>query len=329
MINTVNNILPIELAVAVYNYCNRLQWSYNWTSNKKLSPYYHWNSSLSSGLLHNTLDITQTVDKPIIDAWHYIQANYLSGHKLIRCYANSYTYGTEGYPHTDSLRNQDVTTILYITKNWLREWGGETIIYDGNNIIQAILPDFNSGIIFSSNIPHCARGVSRICSELRTVLVFKSTPIDSDQTRDRLQIFLQDLDADKLPHGDSSLLAHLLGTYDILKTANQPEYLCLAGGLHSIFGTKIYEIKCLDQNYLDLVTNFAGTNTVELIKLFSTLDRPHILEQYLTQGVEIKHYNDLCLIEVANLMEQNSLNAKYYPKLKELWNTLFKPYLKQ
>lgn len=327
MVNIIDNILPVELANTIYDHCNKLQWSYNWRSNKKLSPYYHWNSSLSTGHGYNTLDISTTVEEPIIAAWNYLQEKHLLNHKLIRCYANSYTYGTEGYPHKDSLREKDITTILYITKDWLREWGGETVVYDGNNILQSSLPAFNRALMINSNMWHCARGVTRIYTGLRTVLVFKSTPNSSDQTRDRLQIFLQDLGAEKLPHNDSNLLSHLLQTYDILKAANQPEHICLAGGLHSILGTTIYKHNCLTNDNIQLLVDFAGSRAVELIKLFSTINRPQVLEEYLCGNTKNQQFDELCLIEAANLVQQNGL--KRYPKLQELWNTTFKPCLRQ
>jgi hypothetical protein len=327
MINIIDDLLPIELADTIYDHCNKLQWSYNWPSNKKLSPYYHWNSSIGNTSTHNTLDISTTILKPITDVWNYLEKNYLPQHRLIRCYANSYTYGTEGYPHKDSVREEDVTTILYITKEWLREWGGETVVYNGNNILQSSLPAFNRALMINSNIWHCARGVTRIYTGLRTVLVFKSTPNNSDLTRDKLQVFLQDLGAEKLPHNDSNLLCHLLQTYDILKAAKQPEHICLAGGLHSIFGTTIYKHSCLDNNYSNLVVDFAGNEAVQLIKLFSTISRPAVLEEYLQQTTKNQQFDELCLIEAANLVQQNGL--KRYPKLQELWNRVFKPCLRQ
>lgn len=327
MINIIENILPIELANTIYDHCNNLQWSYNWHSNKNISPYYHWNSSLSSGLIYNTLDITTTVKKPVIDAWNYLQQKYLPTHKLIRCYANSYTYGTEGYPHTDSIRLDDITTILYITKNWPRQWGGETVVYDGTNIVSSTLPYFNRALMLNSNIWHCARGVTRICSALRTVLVFKSTPVNIDHTRDRLQIFLQEIGAEQLPHNSTNLLVHLLKTYDYLKLVNQPEYVCLAGGLHSVLGTTIYKHNCLNKDSTEILSNFAGDKVIELVKLFSTINRPHVLEEYLCGNTKNQQFEELCLIEAANLVQQNGL--KQYPKLTELWDTIFKPCLRQ
>lgn len=327
MINTIDNILPLELANTIYDHCSKLQWSYNWPSNKDLSPYYHWNSRLSNGLLYNTLDISNTVEEPVISAWNYLQEKYLPNHKLIRCYANSYTYGTEGYPHKDSIRSDDITTILYIAKNWLREWGGETVVYDGNNIISSSLPAFNKGLMLNSNIWHCARGVTRVYTGLRTVLVFKSTIINIDRTRDKLQLFLQDIGAEKLLHNTTNLITHLLKTYDYLKLANQPEHVCLAGGLHSILGTTIYKHSCLTNDNIQLLVDFAGSKAVELIKLFSAINRPQVLEEYLCGNTKNQQFDELCLIEAANLVQQNGL--KRYPKLQELWNTTFKPCLRQ
>lgn len=329
MFTTIDDFLPSNLSQSIYTHCLNLRWSYNWTSNLKLTTHKHWNFDFGGSKIYNTLDITKKlISYPIIvEAWGYIKNTYLPNHKLIRCYANGYTFGTEGYPHTDSVRKDDITTIVYITQDWLREWGGETIIFDNNNIVHSVLPAYNRALMFNSNLWHCARSVTRLCDQLRIVLVFKSTPVMLDPKRDQLQIFLERNRADRLPHNKGYLIDHLLKTYDYLKVSGHSETICLAGGLHSIFGTTLYDEKCLDESYTEWIQNFAGKEALELIKKFSILDRPNILEQYLNQTEKNEQFDNLCLIEAANLAEQNGLSK--YPKLTEIWENTFKPHLKQ
>jgi Rps23 Pro-64 3,4-dihydroxylase Tpa1-like proline 4-hydroxylase len=92
----------------------------------------------------------------------------------IRAYANAYTFGTEGYIHTDSTIATDMTYLIYLNEEWDRDWAGETLFFNGDTILKAALPKWNRLVIFPSKMDHCARSVSRICSKLRTILVFKS-----------------------------------------------------------------------------------------------------------------------------------------------------------
>ena len=128
----------------------------------------------------------------------------------------------------------------------------------------------------------------------------------------------------------------MLGTYDYLKAANQPEHVCLAGGAHSVFGTNIYTSACLSEDQSPILEQVIGAQALELVRLFSTVNRPEALEDYmrtksttlpLTGGgtVEVtkQQAEELCLIEGANLYDQKSLSDKY-PLLKELWFRNFK-----
>ena len=69
---------------------------------------------------------------------------------LVRCHLNGYTYGTDGYFHTDSQRSDEHTTILYMVDHWQPDWAGETgFLGENGEMIKAVLP----GVIGRSDFP--------------------------------------------------------------------------------------------------------------------------------------------------------------------------------
>jgi SM-20-related protein len=113
----------------------------------------------------------------IRDLWMLLKANHLEGHQPLRVYANSHTYGVEGYLHVD---NPDplnyFTTVYYAHPVWDKNWAGETIFYqpDTDEVIAAVYPRPGRVVTFHGNIPHVARAPSRDCPEVRVCIVFKT-----------------------------------------------------------------------------------------------------------------------------------------------------------
>jgi hypothetical protein len=204
------------------------------------------------------------------------------------------------------------------------------MIFDGLDVEHAELPKYNQGLVFNGNKWHVARGVTRICPLQRITLMFKFSPRDVDLVRDRLQIFFTDLGAEKIQHKNKSFLAHLLGTYDLLKSVNAPDPVCQAGAAHSIFGTSAFRHELLTPDRRQELVAIIGEAAGELVDLFASLDRPQTLEQALDDGtqilkqrsgdpieVDLDTFGNLCLIECANLKEQGSLAT--YPRLNNMW----------
>jgi hypothetical protein len=275
----------------------------------------------------NGLDASTKLSGAVADCWNYIQKTYFPDTVLLRCYANGHTYGVEGYPHTDSNRPQDRTLVVYLNKQWQRGWGGETVIYNGQRIVHAELPSYNRALNFSGFNWHAARGVTRICNDLRITLMFKFAPANTDSVRDRIQQFLDSIGTNTKSHSGSTLFVHLLSTYDLLKLAGQDETTCLAGAIHSIFGTNVFTEKTLSLEVEDRKRVIAevGERAIELATIFSRINRPAILEEYLANGTSTG-FDDatsriLCAIEGANLQDQNAL--KSYPKLTEFWKNIY------
>lgn len=331
MTKSIDHFLPKEIASNLYDHVRKMNWSYGWHSNNGMG-YAHWNHDIAKAPTANGLDVSDRLSGVVLDAWNFIRDNHLPGHILLRCYANAHTYGVEGYPHTDSRRSDDVTVVIYMNRDWKREWGGETIIYDDDKIEHAELPAFNRAVIFDGSKWHCARGVTRICPEQRRTIMFKAARIGADLERDSLQRLLSQHGAHHHGHKNGSLQNHLLLTYDLLKQAGQAPAVCLAGGAHSVFGTNAFDKVTIDPAMRHVVVETIGLAATELVELFGSIDRPQTLLESMDKDDAVLRTRDgnqvivskdilnaLLMIECANLLEQNELNR--HKKLQQYWRS--------
>ena len=98
--------------------------------------------------------------------------------------------------------------------------------------------------------------------------------------------------------------------------------------MHSIFGTNIFPTQTLTNSERDKVVAVVGEAATKLAELFRDIKRPFTLEQALKEksttvemnagGARILNpdqLNSLCVIEAANLADQNSL--KNYPNIRK------------
>jgi len=333
-IETYENFFPEDLRISLIEVIEEKGWKYGWLSNNKMG-FGHWNCLISPARAENGIDISDTLPEPFLSAWNHVKENYCKNSILLRCYANAHTYGIEGYPHRDSSRNNDRTYVVYLNRDWKDEWGGETTVYDENGIIHSELPSYNRGLSFPSKMKHVARGVTRICPQLRVTLMFK-TSTEVDLTRNKVQTLLTQLGADKIKHSHSNFMAHLLNTYDLLKNKNLDSDICVGGAIHSIFGTEFFSEALLQntpETKQDLMS-VLGFDAVMYADVFSKINRPDTLEnnigsdnpmlQLRNSDVELAipmdKFKALCAIEGANLEDQNTLNK--YTKLNEFWKNL-------
>jgi SM-20-related protein len=321
-------VLPASLLKEVSEHISTVPWRYGWASNKSIE-FTHWNHDFTGAPVYNSLDCAAELPEPIKTAWHYIQSQFLGAQCLLRCYVNSHTYGVEGYPHTDSKRDADNTLVVYMNPEWRRDWGGETMVYDGYNIVHAELPKYNKGLVFPGAKTHQARSVTRICPAQRITLMFKFCAADTDTQRDRIQQFVTAVGAHKIKHSGGTLAAHLLNTYDILKANDYDQVSCNAGALHSIFGTNAFKTEILKLEDRAQVVNVIGEEAASLVELFHYIRRPHALERALATNTRLvdantgnpitltqAQLNRLCAIEAANLSDQKAL--KNYEHLRKL-----------
>jgi hypothetical protein len=100
------------------------------------------------------------------------------GTRVLRFYLNAHTYGTDGWPHFDTERPGELTSVLYLVPDWDAGWAGETVIFgaDGKDIEVSSLPRRNRLIVFPSDRRHGPRPLSRAYNGLRVVLVVRLAP---------------------------------------------------------------------------------------------------------------------------------------------------------
>ena len=120
-----------------------------------------------------------------------------------------------------------------------------------------------------------------------------------------------------------SLGEHLMNTYDDLKRLGVEEEVALAGGLHSIYGTKAFKHAAIKPENRHVISGLFGEKAERLAWLFGNINRPHCLEHggiknwKTDEPIEISDQDleDLKVIEVVNLKDNGSTFQKY-PNLK-------------
>lgn len=337
---------------------SQLGFFHGWRSNTSIG-FGHWNRDFVKSIKENGVDVGNRLlsghagggvggqgSGCVAEAWFYLRDKYYQDYILLRCYMNGHVFGLEGYPHTDSIRPCDKTLVVYMNKTWRREWGGETMIYgEGSSILHAELPKENSAIEFPGCAWHVARGVTRICPELRVTLVFKLAPKGVDPRRDDIQRLLLSLGCEHVKHGGGTLVGHLLRVYDHLKLAACDDDVCGAGAVHSVFGTSRFRERVLDAADGKAVASVAavvGQASADLALLFGQIARPAELERALsvpicageemnlrtyhqsqssTVAVSGKQILQLCSVECANLHDQQH-SFSNYPFLQAHWRSL-------
>nr|NDG05715.1 2OG-Fe(II) oxygenase [Oxalobacteraceae bacterium] len=330
MFSAIPNIIPGNLIDPILDQIQTQGWHYGWRSSKVMG-YSHWNIDFAQADSSNGLDVAHKLPQPLLHLWQHLQATLCPDTVLLRCYTNSHTFGVEGYPHADSKRQHERTLVIYLNKHWHREWGGETLLYDDQRVLHAELPRFNHGLVFDSDLWHCARGVTRICPAQRITLMFKFAPQGMDPDRDRLQVLLAQLGTEQIDHSGRCLFNHLLSVYDILKRRGLPPHVCLAGGTHSIFGTTVFATSAMALDQRPQLVDVVGDQAADLVDLFRVLDRPRVLDNWChnpqspltnAQGQTLQLDPDvvaqLCQIECANLEDQKSLDRR--AGLHKFWN---------
>lgn len=332
-----DNFFPTDLYNSLKAVAQLSPMTYGSRSNRSTDPHGHWSWKPLHDKSQNLADLTDELSgygSPLHEGWKFLRGGPCQGMKLLRCYVNGYTYGTDGYFHTDSERADELTVITYICDTWARDWAGETVC-DNGKTYWSYLPRPNRTVIIPSNMLHAARAVSRKCPELRTTLMYKCRPARTP-IFEKQSAWLRQVGALKLDHRDGSLHDHLMRCHQLIqdKGWDQPTRLCLAAGLHSIYGTNAFTEALLEPNDSNRawVADLFGKEAEELAYLFHLLDRPKTLNDVkMGEGDCFLEYRyrafgwhnaattrALQLIECANLADQDSLGN--WPNLRSLWD---------
>lgn len=284
--------------------------TFGWKSNRKLDEdHSHWNKLIVGprSSKNEGEDLQQDpafLSSGLLDIWNDIKI-VAGDRKLMRAYFNGYTYGTEGYFHTDSVRNIEPnhhyqTILIYCNDEWDINWAGETVfINDDYNIIYASLPLPNRFIIFNGAIQHAARSVSRACPVMRKILTFKT--IRRTINEKECGKFIYELTKD-IKHSKSTFFSHLYNTYKILHEMGMPTDVKIAGMFHSVYGTEYFKQSMpVDR---DTIREMIGEYAEDLVYTFCTMTNR--TKTILSQPDEFSSYKNvhLAAIEYANLKEQ-------------------------
>ena len=129
--------------------------------------------------------------------------------------------------------------------------------------------------------------------------------------------------------GSRPLLAHLDGTRALLEAAGYPESVCLAGLMHSVYGTNKFRLESIvaDEEGRRRVREAAGEDAERLAFMFCSVRRPATLNAALGEradgrggggDVELagrgetglirvspREFEELVAVEVANCLEQD------------------------
>lgn len=338
-IKFVKNVLPEELYEQLWKKYKNPSLTYGWKSNEQRDDHGHWNVDIAKFGVHNTLDVSKLIPELDQKVWQHLRSTYemLKDTVLIRCYINGHTFGVEGYFHRDSGRQDETTIVMYLTDGWSLDWAGETVFAneeDVPEIVSAVLPAKNAAVMFNSNIRHCGRAVSRKCNGIRLVYVMKTRKIRSE-TYEKLSKFLYENGAIRHKHEKGNLHDHLLRVYSLLSNRGFEEDVCLGGGLHSVFGTNAFKNNIFTEKSKDKVADNFGKEPMNLALIFSNIDRPSALEyspepdqKYVnvklnngkTGVITKKRFEQLQLIECANLFDQNFLKKDSNPILYKIWH---------
>ena len=140
-------------------------------------------------------------------------------------------------------------------------------------------------------------------------------------SQSKLIALLIELNTDSRPHSQGTLIDHLQQTYELLKQWDNPDYVCLAGLFHSIYGTQFYKEQILGLEKRDLIKDAIGIEAEYLVYLFCIMDRGYFFnnlgsnqirslqnETYIFISEKTKR--NLCEILVANELERQKRKMK-------------------
>jgi Rps23 Pro-64 3,4-dihydroxylase Tpa1-like proline 4-hydroxylase len=125
----------------------------------------HWVTELS-------MDLPEVVaiSKAFSDLDSFSEIRNLHLHRV---YCNAHVPTDLPLPHRDSRHPGERTVLYYGNSEWKPEFAGETVFFDGGEIVRSILPKPGRIVLFESTIEHCARVPTRLVTGLRLTVAFK------------------------------------------------------------------------------------------------------------------------------------------------------------
>ena len=287
----------------------------------------HWNNQVIAKPSWIHVDLKDTPEYEGMPEIQYMWNNilpYVGKKSLLRVYCNGYTYGTDGYIHTDEGSDKQgrpgETCIIYLNEGrWDLDWAGETIVYGiDDEPLFVCKPTFGRMLIFNSQLFHRALPLSRIYGGLRTIITFKTH--DPDWTEPKF-LWLRDRAKDithntgGVSHPDGFWL-HSWYVARILENdfkAKKPT--CLAGYYHAAAYGTVFFTGGLEPASRTEIQSLIGSEAESLVWEYSQLpeNRDEVLINRKGDWSD-RTWGRLLQIDCANSWEQktgqNSLDEK-------------------
>lgn len=147
-----------------------------WTGNPK-EPLRHWAAyPPMEGMVKQIWDF---LNESLIEDGFFIEPK--------RVILNSYNHGDSSWLHKDSESDNDWTVILFLNEYWSILWGGDFILVQDNEILNAFAATPGKFILFKSNILHCARPVSREAPYPRIGITFQGVLNEKKENQLRIR----------------------------------------------------------------------------------------------------------------------------------------------
>ncbi|KQS27067.1 cyclophane-containing peptide 2OG-Fe(II) oxygenase YhhC [Dyadobacter sp. Leaf189] len=220
----------------------------------------------------------------------------LSETRISYC-AHKFTQGLGVGIHTDSPHDGTEThrLIIHLNSHFSDRFGGHLVVLNENNIgniNKIVRPVNNSAFAFelSDNSFHA---VSDVEEGIRYSLIYsfwkKGLGPEVSNTRflrSEYQLkgyisFLKQEGADLVNHTNRTLMAHLIGTANILRSWNAPRYLWLAGLFHSVYGTGSFSKALIDPERRQDIAELIGEEAERLVYIFGNLNTSQFCQDLL------------------------------------------------
>jgi hypothetical protein len=152
---------------------------------------------------------------------------------------------------------------------------------------------------------------------------------------------LSQFDIENQAHTDKGLISHLKGTYKILHTWGCPEYICLGGLCHSLYGTESYNAQSIPLERRELVSGLIGEEAEFLSYLFGVHKKESLWENLSKEkdfsiadriyendvSLSPQNLSDLITLTLANWLEQRPRVDEEYKYLRKEEFSKSKKYL--
>jgi SM-20-related protein len=179
-IQVIDDALPKEMMAQLAPFYEGGYWDYEWKTPN--SDFLCW-GSLFAGVgkasaikvIEGQADNSEEA-RVLRSIWQYIQQTYLPNQDLLRISGAAFTYGSDGYIHSDNDHLEYLSILIYIHPEWKAEWGGHIAYYnlERTEILKVIAPMSGRMIIAPGFIPHRPFAPGRDVQQLRACINYRS-----------------------------------------------------------------------------------------------------------------------------------------------------------